>query len=279
MAREHMTNIFKMTLDHDLKCWNRNKIRESFFIDHRLDELFTIDNDYKMTPAVVVLYNFSDQQIAGCYNSVVFDLSCGIVVTTQTTKHIVNEYVRQNILSFTQSKQMHQQLNIKRYHVLSYGNYSYFSLNGYSKKIVDWVALHQMNDFSFIHNQSSFSSKSGIVFHFEQDFSYVKAHLGKSIAVNYLSCLVTERFVSEMGFSIKHKMGDESNLGLDWDYGQADIISSVDSTLTQDFIDNIVEEELIFMKRLLESEYDIKCTLSDMKVFRTRVNKRKYRWD
>lgn len=277
-----MIEIFRTRCDTDLICWNTAKIREKLENDIEFSNLVERDDAYRVTPTLLVLYDFSKAPLEGVYKSVAFDNERGIVATRKSTKSLINEYMKHTIFNLTHTKWIHYKLNLHHSQVLSQGRYSYFSLKGHSKSSADWVALHQMQHLKKHHDQSSFVSKDGIVFHFEHEFIDVKNNLGESIAANRMMCELFEESASQLGYVVKPESNCIGSLATNWDYGRADLIELAQEVDVVQSLEEIHDERTRKTLQIIRDDlgadlgYSIK---DDVKFIEKRLKRVEYNLD
>ncbi|RVU69807.1 MULTISPECIES: hypothetical protein [Lactobacillus] len=106
--------------------------------------LIKIDNRYQFKlDSLLAIFNYHENPIKDKYRTVVLDKDGQFIVTTQSTRQLINQLLRDyTIGGMKLQNHFAGTLGYKRYHVISLGRVAFFSLKGNSRDNSDWVALH-----------------------------------------------------------------------------------------------------------------------------------------
>ncbi|RHW52000.1 hypothetical protein DS831_01325 [Bombilactobacillus bombi] len=101
-----------------------------------------ICNNFQFSNQVIAMYNISTTANA----TIVIDQKQGMLMTSQTTRQLLNDFSHQNIFDFQQSRIMVQNSGHPHFLPLVLGRAVYLPLAGISHGSADWVGLHWQQD-------------------------------------------------------------------------------------------------------------------------------------
>lgn len=268
-------DINVLPYEQDLKCWSKEKIRRIIFSDPRLEKYRCKNKNYRVSPATIALYNFADRPLLDQYKTVIFDEQEGIVLTEKNSRQLLNDFVRDKLIDFSHSRFLQELLDIKNRHVLCFGNYSYFSLEGYSKRAVDWVALHRVMEVDFVHDQSSFLAPNDFIFHFDQHFVQMKNNVIEAVTTNHIFATALGKMLKTMGFHSK-KNSHAWSLSGRKDYVSHEILErKVKLLALRDFKE---WENLRLTRAFFETEFGLPILETDIYQLQAKIKGKRYLW-
>lgn len=260
----------------DLKCWNKDKLRRSIFKDPRIEDVVHIDNKYEVVPTMIAMYNFQEKPLAGLYQTVIFDRDKGIILTTKNSRQLMNQFVRTKSLNFSHSRLIQEKLAIHERHALCLGNYSYFSIQGYSKQTADWVSLHQVTQMELIHDQSSFICDLGLIFHFEKDYLALKRNVIQSLSANRVVLNDAENLGKELGYKLIVQKSLVNSLVHNANYrNEALEIKGLEKLVLPSLWD---DQEFKTLQKFFREEFNLFVRPSDWMVYKEEIKEKQYLW-
>lgn len=126
-------------------------IRRLYNEDKEFRQHCCIDNHYEIrVQSTLAIFDFSKQPLGGKYKSLVLDIDKKFVLSTQSTRQIINTiYLTIALGGHYFQRLVAKELKQKYRNVISLGYSAFFSLKGHSTGNTHWIALHWMKDYEY----------------------------------------------------------------------------------------------------------------------------------
>lgn len=270
-------SIFKgLPIMPKYRNWSKEKVKHLVLGNPELSNYVSVETKYCLNINTIVLYNFSDEPIAGRYKSTIFDVEKGIILSQRSSRQIAQDFVKNVLISgLSFSKALMKKLGIKYHHIISLGHTAYFSLRGYTQVQTDWTGLHHIANY--------YPTEQGLVvtttkinnyqynFIFNDHAAQIMTRLRESLYHNAITHELLHDYLTKLGLrgcgatkaSILHEdKFDNWRVNMDLHY----------HNLTKDIIANWHYK---FGQRLAQ-EYDLIMLLADLRMLYSLAQRNRY---
>lgn len=183
-----------------VQTWNRMLLKDhieagsSEVVYHKM-------NDYKLSRHTQLAINYHDDPILGEYCSLWKDAELGWVLSSRTTKAVINRFmIETNISIITLHKTLEHQCQVSKHHVLFKSQFVLFSVNGYRGKSTSWFNFHHLAEAKAIPKRRLLIIlKDGFNYEFKRVAPNIEGRIGEALRMHDTVMDMTKALYSHLG--------------------------------------------------------------------------------
>ncbi|WEV70754.1 hypothetical protein OZY43_07410 [Lactobacillus sp. ESL0785] len=193
----------------EYRQWSKAKLRERIGHDQKLDNYLVRNQNYYINANTLALYEFQKKPLLGKYKSVLFDAEAGIILSERSSQALITAFCRQNLLTGLEfQRELSVKLHLQAHYVIATGKLAFFSMRSYTTGAVDWVALHQMNEYRSLGKRAiAFESvKLGGIrytFSFYHCSRYISSQVCNSVYYNHAVWQLGTMHLGSLGWQVR----------------------------------------------------------------------------